>query len=263
MAKVRIDKLLVEGGYFPSRERAQRAVLEGKVRVDGNLVDKPSFRVSEDAHVIVKADMPYVSRGGIKLEHAVDVFGVDVKGKVALDVGASTGGFTDCMLQKGAAKVYAVDVGYGQIAWKLRTDPRVVVIERKNARYLSKEDIKEAVDVVTMDLSFISVKKVLPVISSLVSIDFKIIVLIKPQFEVGREYVGRGVVRDPALHFGVLVDIRDFAERELPFSMTGVCYSPIKGAKGNIEFFGLFGYGESVADEVVYGVVKEAHERFG
>ncbi len=263
MAKIRVDRLLVEKGYFPSRERAQRAILEGKVRVNNVLVDKASFKVDEAASVTVEPDMPYVSRGGVKLRHALTVFNVGVRGKIALDIGASTGGFTDCLLQCGASKVYAVDVGYGQIAWKLRNDPKVVIMERKNARYLLKGDIKDVVNVVTMDVSFISIKKILPVLPSLVSNDFEAIVLIKPQFEVGREHVGRGIVRDPLLHVEVLMDIRDFAERELPFSMVDVCYSPIKGAKGNIEFFGLFGYGEVVPESAIKGIVEEAHEKLG
>lgn len=234
----RLDKLLVDRGIVQSRERARAMIMAGKVAVDGKTVDKPGTQIDEEARLEVQSgDSSYVSRGGEKLEGALKVFAVDPKGMVAMDVGASTGGFTDCILQKGAEKVYAVDVGYGQLAWKLRRDPRVVNLERRNIRYLPREEVKEALDLIVIDTSFISVEKFLPHLLGFLKKGGAIISLIKPQFEVGKGEVGKGgVVRDRALHEKVIERISDFSRR-LGLKVLGVTESPLLGPKGNKEFF--------------------------
>ncbi len=234
----RLDKLLVDRGIVQSRERARAMIMAGKVAVDGKTVDKPGTQIDEEARLEVqRGDSSYVSRGGEKLEGALKVFAVDPKGMVAMDVGASTGGFTDCILQKGAEKVYAVDVGYGQLAWKLRRDPRVVNLERRNIRYLPREEVKEALDLIVIDTSFISVEKFLPHLLGFLKKGGAIISLIKPQFEVGKGEVGKGgVVRDRALHEKVIERISDFSRR-LGLKVLGVTESPLLGPKGNKEFF--------------------------
>ncbi|MEJ5359728.1 MAG: TlyA family RNA methyltransferase [Desulfobacterales bacterium] len=234
----RIDLLLVERGFFPSRERAQAAVLAGLVRVDGVPVGKPGLKLAPDAAIeVVSSGCPYVSRGGLKLEAAIRGFALKVEGRVCLDVGASTGGFTDCLLQHGAARVYAVDVGYGQLAWRLRCDPRVIVIERTNARHLGREKIPEPIDLATIDVSFISLRIVVPAVLPLLQPHGRIAALVKPQFEVGRGLVGKGgVVRDPALHARVLSELQGFF-RGLGLSASEPLSSPIAGPKGNREFF--------------------------
>jgi 23S rRNA (cytidine1920-2'-O)/16S rRNA (cytidine1409-2'-O)-methyltransferase len=237
MAKVRkerLDLLLVERGLAESRQQAQRLIMAGQVTVDGGLVDKPGSRVPAAAGIEVDGGLPYVSRGGYKLEAALDAFGLDVAGLVAADVGASTGGFTDCLLQRGAARVYAIDVGYGQLAWKLQQDPRVVVMDRVNARYL--ERLPEAVDLATADTSFISLRLILPAVMGWLVPGGQIVALIKPQFEAGRRQVGKGgVVRDPAVHRSVLAGVLDWAgERGL--GLMGLVRSPITGPAGNVEF---------------------------
>jgi 23S rRNA (cytidine1920-2'-O)/16S rRNA (cytidine1409-2'-O)-methyltransferase len=249
MAKsfVRLDKLLVDRGLTPSRERAQALILAARVLVDGTKVTKAGQKVSEDSLIeILGEDMPFVSRGGLKLQHAFETFGLNAEGLVAMDVGASTGGFTDCLLQHGARRVYAVDVGYGQLAWKLRQDPRVVVIERQNIRYLAPELIPEPIQLATMDTSFISLKLVLPAVVSFLEPTAKVVALIKPQFEAGRSLVGKGgVVRDPEVHRSVCESIAQFCE-SLGLRVQSVTASPILGPKGNKEFLLL---GSWIRDE--------------
>ncbi|MFP5211860.1 MAG: TlyA family RNA methyltransferase, partial [Acidobacteriota bacterium] len=210
----RLDKLLVDRGLIASRERAQAMILAAKVTVDGQKVTKAGHRVSVNCDLeVIEDDLPFVSRGGLKLQHGLDEFGIGVTDLTALDVGASTGGFTDCLLQRGARRVYAVDVGYGQLAWKLRQDPRVVVIERQNFRHIPPELIPEPMDIAVIDVSFISLRIVLPVVLSFLKPDSKIVALIKPQFEAGRKRVGKGgVVRDPAIHEEICESIRTFVE---------------------------------------------------
>jgi 23S rRNA (cytidine1920-2'-O)/16S rRNA (cytidine1409-2'-O)-methyltransferase len=236
--KSRLDVMLVKRGLVQSRERAQAMILSGKVAVNDHVIDKAGVLVlSEDVIVLKEQDHPYVSRGGIKLEKALQILDVDIAGFVCLDVGASTGGFTDCLLQHGVGRVYAVDVGYGQLAWKLRNDPRVVVIERKNIRHLTFEGLSERVDLATIDVSFISLKKVVPEILKFMKKDARILALIKPQFEVGRQNVGKkGVVRDPALHADVIKELIEFFVK-LRLIQEFVISSPILGSKGNKEFF--------------------------
>ena len=241
MKKERIDKLLVEKGLVKSRERAKALIMAGKVKVNGQVVDKPGTSVPADSVIEVKEeDIPYVSRGGLKLETALKEFGVDVSGFVCLDVGASTGGFTDCLLQHGAEKVYAVDVGRGQLDWKLRNDPRVISIERFNARYLTEKEIPEKVDLVVMDVSFISVTKLLPVVKQFLEPEGKMIVLIKPQFELTKREVdrGKGVIRDPELHRKAINKVLEFA-RSIGLYPENLTLSKPRGPKGNKEFLVL------------------------
>lgn len=234
--KKRLDVLLVERGLQESRQRAQAAIMSGEVFVAGQRVDKPGTAVAEDAQIEVRGGLAYVSRGGLKLEKAMASFPIALTGAVCADIGASTGGFTDCMLQNGAVKVYSVDVGHGQLDWKLRNDPRVVCMEKTNIRYVTPEQIEEPAAFVSIDVSFISLTKVLPPVRELMTEDGEIVCLIKPQFEAGREKVGKkGVVRDPKVHEEVIEKVIDFAatvgleSRELEFS-------PIKGPEGNIEY---------------------------
>jgi 23S rRNA (cytidine1920-2'-O)/16S rRNA (cytidine1409-2'-O)-methyltransferase len=238
MNKERIDRLLVQKGLAGSREKAQALIMEGKVRVEGRRVEKAGTRVAVTAEVeIVGEALPYVSRGGLKLEGALRSFQIDPSGWVVMDVGASTGGFTDCVLQRGAAKVYAVDVGYGQLAWKLRNDPRVVVLEKRNIRYLRPQEVGEAVDLILIDTSFISIERFLAHLLDFLKEDGRVLALIKPQFEVGKGEVGKGgVVKDPVLHQEVTERIARFSE-SLGFRVAGLIESPLKGPKGNKEFF--------------------------
>ncbi len=237
----RLDQLLVERGKFASREKARRTVMAGRVKVDGRRVDKPGAAIAAGAVLEVEGPAePYVSRGGRKLAHALDHFGVDVADAVCLDVGASTGGFTDCLLQRGARRVYAVDVGYGQLDYGLRRDERVVVMERVNARALEPGDLPEACDLATFDLSFISLTKVVPAVVPLVRSGGRLITLIKPQFEVGKGRVGKGgVVRDEALRDEVIVQRIEDLEA-LGLACAGRVDSPITGARGNLETLALF-----------------------
>jgi 23S rRNA (cytidine1920-2'-O)/16S rRNA (cytidine1409-2'-O)-methyltransferase len=235
--KLRIDNLLVERGYFESRESAQRAVMAGEVKVGENVAAKASQLVDLDAPIAIAESQRYVGRGGHKLEGALDHFHIDVRDKVALDIGASTGGFTDCLLQRGARKVYAVDVGHGQLAWKIRNDPRVVVLEKVNARSLSRPQIPELVDLCVIDVSFISLTLILPNAFRLITPDGVILALIKPQFELQRKDVGRGgIVRDVALHKKAQQKIARFAET-VGHRVIGLVPSTITGADGNQEFF--------------------------
>lgn len=234
--KTRIDQLLVIKGFCESREQAQRAIMAGQVIVAGQKADKPSLLVSGDAAIEVQGSDKYVGRGGFKLEAALEHFKVPVKGKTCLDVGSSTGGFTDCLLQRGAARVYAIDVGRGQIDWKLRNDPRVIVREGVNARYLSPADIGETVEIGVADVSFISLTLILPAVFALLPSAADMIVLIKPQFELSPGKVGRGgVVRDSSLHAEAIEKIRGFVEGQAKH-WVGVIESPLRGREGNIEF---------------------------
>lgn len=250
MNKERIDVLLVEKGFFESREKAKASIMAGVVYADEQKVDKAGEEVSIDAKIEVRENIcPYVSRGGLKLEKAVKFFGVYLKDKVCMDIGASTGGFTDCMLQNGAKKVFSVDVGYGQFAWKLRQDPRVVCMERTNIRYVTDEQIGEKLDFASIDVSFISLTKVLPVAFNLLKNDGEVVALIKPQFEAGREQVGKkGVVRDSNVHKEVIEKIIDFS-RSIGFCVKNLSFSPIKGPEGNIEFLLYLGKsGDTIVD---------------
>lgn len=236
--KVRLDTLLVERGICQSRERARALILCGSVIVKGEPVTKAGALFPPEADIEIRgSDNPYVSRGGLKLKAALEAFRIDAAGMVGLDVGASTGGFTDCLLQSGAARVYSVDVGYGQLAWKIRQDPRVVSIERTNIRYYNGSGIEEPIDIAVVDASFISLKLVIPAVLRLVPAGAIILALIKPQFEAGRGEVGKkGVVRDPSVHERVVADIRAFFEN-LPLEVKGTIESPILGSEGNREFF--------------------------
>ena len=237
MAKKRLDQLVFERGLTESRERAKTTIMAGQVFVNGQRSDKPGTPVPEDAKIEIHGEtMPFVSRGGYKLDKALKVFPVDPAGSHCIDCGASTGGFTDVLLQHGASLVYAVDVGYGQLAWKLREDNRVVCMERTNVRYISGEQIPELLDIAVMDVSFISIKLILPALKGILKPDADIICLIKPQFEAGKDKVGKkGVVRDIGVHREVVRDILDFC-REHQLSCHGLDYSPIRGPEGNIEF---------------------------
>jgi 23S rRNA (cytidine1920-2'-O)/16S rRNA (cytidine1409-2'-O)-methyltransferase len=238
VSKERIDKLLIEKRIVQSRERARSLIMEGRVIVEDRTIDKPGTKVDVEAQLQIRGgDLPYVSRGGVKLEGALNAFGVHPSGMVVMDVGASTGGFTDCVLQKGARKVYAVDVGYGQLAWKLRKDPRVVNLERRNIRYLKREEVEKEVDLILIDTSFISIEKYLPHLLGFLRKGGTIISLIKPQFEVGKGEVGKGgVVKDPALHQKVIERISQFS-RGLGLKVLRVIESSLLGPKGNKEFF--------------------------
>ncbi len=235
--KTRLDVLLVEKGLAPSRAKAQVLILAGQVRVNGVLVDKPGVRIERSALLELLSPPKYVSRGGEKLEAALGAFHLNPSGKICLDIGASTGGFTDCLLQHGATKVYAVEVGHGQLHWKLRNDPRVLVKEGLNARFLCFEDIGEPVDLVTVDVSFISLRLILPRLVGLVRDAGDVLPLVKPQFEAGRVLVRRGVVRDPKVHREVLERLVQFIREELAWSVRGAIASPLLGPKGNREFF--------------------------
>ena len=236
--KHRLDLIVVEKGMAKSRQRAQAIIMAGKVYVNERPVDKPGFFVSpEDCVELKGTDIPYVSRGGLKLEAALHELRLDVAGSICIDVGASTGGFTDCLLQHGAERVYAVDVGYGQLAWKLRQDPRVIVIERTNVRYMTADAIPAPVDLISVDVSFISLKIVVPAIIQFLKSDASILGLIKPQFEVGKRQVGKGgVVKQPELHQQVIKDLSDFFET-IGLAPLSVYPSPLLGPKGNREFF--------------------------
>ena len=260
MGKTRLDALLVERGMAQSRERAKADIMGGNVIVGGSRAVKPGVLVDSDASIEVRSLPEYVSRGGKKLEKALRFFGVSVEGKVCIDCGASTGGFTDCLLRHGARLVYAVDVGYGQLAWSIRTDPRVVTMERTNIRYVTMDAFEERPELAAVDLSFISLRLVLPVLRKLIDGNGEILCLIKPQFEAGREYVGKhGVVRDPSTHMAVLDDFVRYAV-ESGFFVGGLSHSPLKGPKGNIEYLGRL----SITGEGGFidtgAVVSKAHD---
>ena len=261
--KKRLDVLLAERGLAESRQRAQAVIMSGQVYVGDRKVDKAGAQFEETVSIEVRGQtLAYVSRGGLKLEKALKVFsGIDLKGAVAIDAGASTGGFTDCMLQNGAARVYAVDVGYGQLAWSLRSDPRVVCMDRTNVRYLTPEQIPEPLDFGTVDVSFISLRLILPALRSLLKPNGQVVCLVKPQFEAGREKVGKkGVVRDPAVHLEVLRQFLNHAA-QADFTVKGISFSPVKGPEGNIEYLGLLSVGAGVPwDGDLAALVEESHK---
>ena len=237
MDKERLDMFLVKKGLFESRSKAQAAIMAGEVLVDEQKIDKPGTPVKETAVIrLLGNKLPYVSRGGLKLAKALEVFPISLEGKVVADLGASTGGFTDCALQHGAAKVYAIDVGYGQLAWKLRQDPRVINMERTNVRFLEENSLPEKIRLATIDVAFISLDKVLPSTFKILAPEGEVVALIKPQFEAGRENVGKkGVVKDREIHLAVIKKVLDLAV-SLGFVVKGLDYSPIKGPEGNIEY---------------------------
>ncbi len=256
MAKERLDVILVSRGLAASREKAKAVIMAGDVFVNGQREDKPgtAFDESKIVSLEVKGDqLPYVSRGGLKLEKAMESFGLSLDGYVCMDIGASTGGFTDCMLQRGAVKVYSVDVGHGQLAWKLRSDPRVVCMEKTNFRYLTRGDIDDDLDFASVDVSFISLTKILIPARKLLKDEGEMVCLIKPQFEAGREKVGKkGVVRDPEVHKEVIAKVTDFAGI-IGFSVLGLDFSPVRGPEGNIEYL-LYIRKESSRNEEVDGI---------
>ncbi|MDT8862536.1 TlyA family RNA methyltransferase [Alkalihalobacillus sp. MEB130] len=264
--KERIDVLLVERGLMETREKAKRSIMAGLVYSGTERMDKPGVKIDRDTPLEVKGNpLPYVSRGGLKLEKAIEQFNLNLADKIVLDIGASTGGFTDCSLQNGAKSVYALDVGYNQLAWKLRQDERVTVMERTNFRYVKPEDLHEGLpQFATIDVSFISLKLILPVLKTILVPNGEVVALVKPQFEAGREQVGKkGIVRDKSVHEDVLNQIIEFSSRE-GYVVSGLSYSPIKGGEGNIEFLMHLQYlgdngsvNESIA---VRDVVAEAHE---
>lgn len=266
MAKERLDVLLVERNLAASRERAKTSIMAGLVFVDGQKVDKAGTLVKDTADIKVTGDsIGYVSRGGLKLAKALSSFSLDLKGKVVADIGASTGGFTDCSLQNGAAKVYAIDVGYGQLAWSLRTDERVVNMERTNIRNVTPETLSEPLDFVSIDVAFISLEKVLPHVMALLAPAGETVALIKPQFEAGRDKVGKkGVVRDPGVHREVIEKVIVFS-KSIGFVPLDLTYSPVKGPEGNIEYLLYLGKagagGRDGQMPAVEGVVEEAHLR--
>ena len=237
--KVRLDVLLVEKGFVESRQKAQTTIMSGLVFVNNQKVDKPGTNVADDAQIEVRGNaLRYVSRGGLKLEKAMQIWPIDLRDTICMDVGASTGGFTDCMLQNGASKVYSVDVGYGQLAWSLRSDERVVCLERTNARYLNHEIIPDEPDFSSVDVSFISLKLILPAIAAVLKEGGHVVCLIKPQFEAGKDKVGKkGVVRDGAVHLEVLENFFGHA-KESGFTVIDLTFSPIRGPEGNIEYLG-------------------------
>ena len=260
--KKRLDVLLVERLYADSRTKAQAIIMSGNVYVNGQKADKPGTSCEETVDIEVRgAVCPYVSRGGLKLEKALRDFGVKPEGYVCSDSGASTGGFTDCLLQQGARKVFAIDVGYGQLDWKIRSDERVVVMERTNIRYVTPEDLGEPLDLSVIDVSFISLKIVLPTIKTLLKPDGQVLCLIKPQFEAGKEKVGKkGVVREPAIHQEVLDSFVALA-KELNFTILGLTFSPVKGPEGNIEFLGHLTLADAGGIEPdTAQVVAQAHQ---
>lgn len=271
--KERLDILLVNRNLAPSREKAKAIIMAGNVYVDGQREDKAGSMFPEDVKIEIKGEkLKYVSRGGLKLEKAIKVFPINLDGKICMDVGASTGGFTDCMLQNGAAKVYAVDVGTNQLAWELRQDERVISMEKTNIRYLTHEKIQDEIAFASIDVSFISLTKVLKPVKDLLASDAEVVCLIKPQFEAGREKVGKkGVVRDKAVHMEVIRNVAAYAG-EIGFDCMGITYSPIKGPEGNIEYLlylKISKYredqaevpGKSLSSEEIETVVLNAHEQ--
>jgi len=267
--KKRLDILLAEKGLVESREKARAIIMSGIVYVDEKKIDKPGTKINTQSSIEIRGNtLPYVSRGGLKLAKAIGLFNLNLQGMIAADIGASTGGFTDCMLQNGAIKVYAIDVGYGQLAWKLRSDDRVIVMERTNIRYVTPDMVPDRLDFASIDVSFISLKKVLPAVLLLLKEDSRIVCLIKPQFEAGKENVGKkGVVRDKEVHIQVIRDICDFCQTNLNLGVKGLTYSPIRGPEGNIEYLVLLEKNSEcftmreINDEIEK-VVLEAHEYF-
>ena len=261
MKKVRLDQLVFDQGLSESRERAKAIIMSGVVYVNGQRADKPGAQVAPDVNIEVRGNtLPYVSRGGFKLEKALKVFPVDPTGLTCIDCGASTGGFTDVLLKNGAAKVYAVDVGYGQLNWKLRSDERVVCMERTNARYLDRDQIPDELDFASIDVSFISLKLILPAVHRVLKEGGHVACLIKPQFEAGREKVGKkGVVRDPDVHLEVLENFLTHA-KDSGFTVLDITFSPIRGPEGNIEYLGYLESGDWVEKTFdLQGLVEQSH----
>ena len=264
--KERLDILLVDKGICTSRERAKANIMAGLVFVDGQRVDKAGEKVNIDADIVFKGEeLKYVSRGGLKLEKAMNEFNISLKDKVCMDIGASTGGFTDCMLQNDASKVFSVDVGYGQFAWKLRTDERVVCMERTNIRYVTPEDIGEKLDFASIDVSFISLRTIMPAVKNLLKETGEVVALIKPQFEAGRDKVGKkGVVRDKEVHHEVILKIVNYLI-ENEFNILGLSYSPIKGPEGNREYLVYFTKDKEKESNfelsIIDNIVNESHSQ--
>lgn len=263
--KDRLDVLLVEKGLFPSREKAKASIMAGLIYVDGQLSDKAGAMISLDADITVRDNhCPYVSRGGLKLEKAMETWGFNLNGSVCMDIGASTGGFTDCMLQNGASKVYAVDVGYGQLDYRLRNDSRVVNMEKQNIRYIDTETI-DPLDFISVDVSFISLRHIFPVAARMIKDDGRMVCLIKPQFEAGREQVGKkGIIRDRKVHVQVIENVIKYS-LESGFVPSGLTYSPVKGAKGNIEFLiylcrASFSEEQCIPRTLISDTVNASHE---
>ena len=261
--KQRIDTFLHENYYFESREKARRAIMAGDVLVDGYIVDKAGTKIDVSSHIEVREKERYVSRGGYKLEKAQEVFSLDLRDKVCMDIGSSTGGFTDCMLQNGARKVYAVDVGYGQLEWKLRNDPRVMVLERTNFRYMDHTLIEDKIDFYSVDVSFISLKLMFPNMAALAGDNAEAETLIKPQFEAGRERVGKnGIVKDKKTHMDVIQNVVSYGA-DHGFELINLSFSPIKGAKGNIEYLAYFRHTGLTAltdyEEKIFNIVNLAN----
>ena len=259
--KQRLDIFLTEKKFFDSRTRAQAMIMAGKILVNGQKVDKAGALISDDAEIrILGEEMPFVSRGGLKLQKALDVFKINLNGRIAADVGASTGGFTDCMLQRGAKRVYAIDVGYGQLAWKLRRDLRVVNMERTNIRNVTRKDFfYEVPDFASIDVAFISLEKVLPVVFEVLTDSGEVVALIKPQFEAGRAHVGKkGVVRDKKIHAAVIEKVLKFAAG-VGFAVRGLDFSPVKGPEGNIEYLAHLAKNSAAVDVEILSAVESAH----
>ena len=264
--KERLDVLMVNNGLAASRELAKAYIMAGDVYVDGNKEDKAGTKVDVNANIELRGKvMPYVSRGGYKLEKAMEVFPVTIEGKICMDIGSSTGGFTDCMLQNGASKVYSIDVGYGQLAWKLRNDERVVCMEKTNVRYITEKQVPDKPQFASVDVSFISLTKVIPPALNVMSDDAQLVCLIKPQFEAGREKVGKkGVVRDKKVHEEVILKIIDFAF-EIGLNVIGIDFSPIKGPEGNIEYLIMLdrkneGLTIEEAHKAAHDIEEQSHE---
>lgn len=265
IVKKRIDILLTEKNFFESRAKSQAMIMAGKILVNGQKIDKAGTLVDVESKIeIIGAEIPFVSRGGLKLQKALEVFKIDLREKICADIGASTGGFTDCMLQHGAKKIYAIDVGYGQLAWKLRNDERVINFERTNIRNVTRKNFEEILDFASIDVAFISLEKVLPVAYEILSEGGEVVALIKPQFEAGRDKVGKkGVVRDKKIHAEVLEKILNFS-REINFKICGLDFSPIKGPEGNIEYLTFLSKNfdaENInLDKKISTVIDAAHE---
>ena len=253
--------MLTEKNMFPSREKAKASIMAGLVYVDGQRIDKPGTPVDDNAEITVREALcPYVSRGGLKLEKALELFDFTLDGAVAVDIGASTGGFTDCMLQKGARKVFAIDVGYGQLDWKLRNDPRVVNMEKVNIRYLDMDTVDKDIDFISIDVSFISLKLEFPVAAQLLAETGSLVCLVKPQFEAGRSQVGKkGIVRDPAVHREVIENVAGYAA-DNGLYCHGLTYSPVTGTKGNIEYLMFLRKLPSDTEINIEGTVRSSHE---
>jgi len=265
MAKKRADIILHEKGLVESREKGKRVIMEGSVYVGEKRVDKPGEYLDETVDIHIRSNpLPYVSRGGLKLEKAMAEFGIDLEGSVCMDMGASTGGFTDCMLQSGAKKVYAVDVGYGQLDWRLRNDPRVIVMERTNIRYMENDSIEDRLDFISIDVSFISLKHILPVASAFLKENGRIAALVKPQFEAGRDKVGKkGIVRDRAVHKEVIQAVIGYGKQSGLYP-EGLTFSPITGTTGNIEFLMCLSKNNMELTELeIEKVLDEAHDNLG